>query len=191
MDKIKYPKTDFFRKLGDANIEELIKRVSVLPESIWTAKNSRHQNKGAALVDASHIIFRFIKDFNNVYDYEDKALWDEWDDALSSIMHQAAQALGYKEYVFPRIMLARLPAGACIHPHIDNHASYYVHKIHVPLMTNPKTIFHVDDQEMHMEVGHIIEVNNKKGHAVYNDGDTDRIHLIFECYNKEDYGKPS
>ena len=33
-------------------------------------------------------------------------------------------------------------------------------------------------------------MNNKRIHAVQNDGTTDRIHLIFECYSMDDYGKP-
>lgn len=182
-----YPKTDFFKELGKADVKGLIERVKKIPDSAW--QNSQHQNKGAALGSANHIIFRFIKDFNNVYDYEDKPLWEEWREDLSILMHQAAHALGYEEYDFPRVMLAKLPAGASIHPHKDNFASYYVHKIHVPLLTNLETIFHVEENQMQMKVGNIIEVNNKKGHAVHNNGTTDRIHLIFECFNKNDYGK--
>jgi hypothetical protein len=68
-------------------------------------------------------------------------------------------------------------------------ASHYVHKIHVPLITNPRTIFHVGTKSEHLQKGGIVEVNNKRSHAVYNRGDEDRIHLIFECYSMEDYGK--
>jgi hypothetical protein len=69
-------------------------------------------------------------------------------------------------------------------------ASHYVHKIHIPLTTNPRTMFQVGNQKRHLEVGEIMEVNNKQMHAVYNDGPGDRIHFIFECCNLEDYGKP-
>ncbi|NQZ83165.1 MAG: aspartyl/asparaginyl beta-hydroxylase domain-containing protein [Colwellia sp.] len=185
-----YPKTDFFNFLGEVDVERLITRVREIPDSLWSTGNNQHQNKGAALGSATHIIFRFIKDFNHVYDFEDRELWPEWSDDLSTLMHQAARSLGYENYKFPRIMLAKLPAGASIHPHIDNHASYYIHKIHIPLLTNTETLFHVAEEKMHMEVGKIIEVNNKKGHAVYNNGASDRIHLIFECYNQDDYNKP-
>ena len=43
---------------------------------------------------------------------------------------------------------------------------------------------------MHLPAGEIFEVNNKRVHSVTNGGSTDRIHLIFECYNTDDYGKP-
>jgi hypothetical protein len=104
-------------------------------------------------------------------------------------MEQAAQALGYKDYRFPRVMLARLPAGGEVSRHSDGEASHFIHKIHVPLMTNAETVFHVGNKSMHMPVGDIIEVNNKRVHSVKNEGANDRIHLIFECYNMDDYGK--
>ena len=105
-------------------------------------------------------------------------------------MEQAAIRLGYKNYSFPRVMLAKLSAGGEISPHTDRRASHFIHKIHVPLITNPETIFRVGRQAKHLPAGEIIEVNNKRNHAVKNDGELDRIHFIFECYNMDDYGKP-
>ena len=104
-------------------------------------------------------------------------------------MDQAAGNLGYKNYCFPRAMFAKLSAGGEISRHSDGNASHYIHKIHVPLMTNEETIFHVGRQARHLPQGEIIEVNNKRTHSVRNDGDQDRIHFIFECYNMDDYGK--
>jgi hypothetical protein len=57
------------------------------------------------------------------------------------------------------------------------------------LITNSETIFHVGSKARHLPVGEIFEVNNKRFHAVRNDGELDRIHFIFECYNMDDYGK--
>ena len=116
-------------------------------------------------------------------------LWDEWKDVLLPIMEQAAKKLGYRNYRFPRVMLAWLPASGEISRHSDGNASHYIHKIHVPLITNPETIFHVGGKARHLPVGEIIEVNNKRVHAVKNDGEQDRVHFIFECYNMDDYGK--
>jgi hypothetical protein len=142
------------------------------------------------LNDTRHIIFRFINSKDNVFDFSDHpVLWDEWKVVLLPIMEQAAKGLGYKNYRFPRVMLARLPAGGEISGHSDGEASHYIHKIHVPLITNPETIFHVGFKSKHLQVGEIFEVNNKRIHSVANDGEADRIHFIFECYNMDDYGK--
>ena len=85
--------------------------------------------------------------------------------------------------------MALLPAGGEVSEHSDGHASHYIHKIHVPLITNPETTFHVGKKARHLPVGEIVEVNNKRVHAVKNNGAQDRVHFIFECYNIDDYGK--
>jgi hypothetical protein len=186
----KYPKTEYFNPLGTADVDALIARVRGIPESQWESENVNKPNKFDRLNATRHIMFRFITDVDNVFDFADHpTLWDEWKDLLLPIMTQAAEGLGYDDYRFPRVMLARLPAGGEISGHSDGEASYYIHKIHVPLVTNERTMFRVGQREIHMPVGDIIEVNNKRNHGVRNDGDEDRIHLIFECYNVDDYGK--
>ena len=186
----KYPKTDYFKRLGRADVNALIERVKNVPEDQWESENQNKPNKFARLNDTQHIIFRYVNGVENVFDYSDHpALWDEWKDELLPIMEQAAKGLGYTEYRFPRVMLARLPAGGEVSGHSDGEASHYIHKVHVPLISNMETIFRVGQQETHLPVGEIIEVNNKRNHAVRNDGDSDRVHLIFECYNMSDYGK--
>lgn len=186
----KYPKTDFFNHLGTADVGDLVERVKDIPDSLWDSENRDKPNKFARLNDTCHIIFRFLARPDSMFDFHDHpVLWDEWKDALLPIMEQAAKGLGYENYCFPRVMLARLPAGGEVSRHSDGEASHYVHKIHVPLITNEETVFHVGTQSMHMPVGEIYEVNNKRIHSVRNDGRHDRIHLIFECYNADDYGK--
>ena len=186
-----YPKTDYFRHLGSANIAALVRRVREIPESLWEAQNEAKPNKIAQLNETRHILFRFITDTERVFDYSDHpVLWNRWKDELLPIMKQAAEKLGYRDYRFPRVMFARVPAGGDITGHYDGEASHYIHKIHVPLITNDQVLFRVGRKEMHLPAGEIYEVNNKRVHAVSNRGTTDRIHLIFECYNTADYGKP-
>jgi aspartyl/asparaginyl beta-hydroxylase (cupin superfamily) len=88
--------------------------------------------------------------------------------------------------VFPRVMLARMPPGGVIHPHIDaNPAAKWPHKIHVPLSTNPGVVSFFGGEEHNFPVGEAVEVNNLGPHWVRNDGDTDRVHLIFEYYDAD------
>ena len=186
-----YPKTDYFRHLGSADVKALVQRVQQIPESLWESQNEAKPNKIAQLNETRHIMFRFITDTDRVFDYSDHpVLWDEWKALLLPIMEQAAKALGYADCRFPRVMFARVPAGGDISGHYDGEASHYIHKIHVPLLTNEQALFRVGRKEMHLPAGEIFEVNNKRVHSVTNGGSTDRIHLIFECYNTEDYGKP-
>ncbi len=183
----KYPKTDFFKHLGTAEVAGLVERVGHIPEALWESENEDKPNTFARLNDTQHIIFRYIDD--NVFDFHEFALWEEWKEMLLPIMEQAAKNLGYQNYCFPRAMFAKLPAGGEISIHCDGNASHYIHKIHVPLVTNKKAIFNVGRQARHLPSGEVIEVNNKRMHSVRNDGDQDRVHFIFEVYNMDDYGK--
>jgi aspartyl/asparaginyl beta-hydroxylase (cupin superfamily) len=81
-------------------------------------------------------------------------------------------------------MLANMPAGAVIRPHIDNKpAAKWPHKIHVPLTTNPEVVCFFGGAEHYFPPGEAVEVNNLGPHWVRNCGATDRIHLIFEYYD--------
>ncbi len=187
----KYPKADYFRRLGSADIATLVQRVKQIPESLWDLQDEAKPNRIAQLNETRHIVFRFIADTGRVFDYSDHpVLWDEWKNVLLPVMTQAARELGYTDYRFPRVMFARVPAGGDIAGHCDGDASPYIHKIHVPLVTDEKVLFRVGRQERHLPAGEIVEVNNKRIHGVSNDSATDRIHLIFECYSMDDYGKP-
>jgi aspartyl/asparaginyl beta-hydroxylase (cupin superfamily) len=101
-------------------------------------------------------------------------------------MRQATAAYAYANGVFPRVMLARMAPGGEIKPHRDaNAAAKWPHKIHVPLHTNERVTFYVDGVGYRLPEGEAAEVNNMGVHAVKNDGDTDRIHLIFEYYDAD------
>ncbi len=185
----KFPTAESIDHLGPVDVDGLIKRVMSIPESLWNSENEKKPNKYSNLNDTRHIMFRFVNGLDNVFDYHDFPLWDEWKDMLMPIMEQAAARLGYESYRFPRVMFARLPAGGEISPHSDVGASQYVHKIHVPLITNCKTVLQVGERAKHLPVGEMFEINNKAVHSVINGGEADRIHLIFECYNTDDYGR--
>ena len=59
------------------------------------------------------------------------------------------------------VLLIRI--GGEISRHVDADASHYVHKIHVPLITNTESIFHVGKQLKNLPVCEVIEVNKQRG----------------------------
>ena len=80
-----------------------------------------------------------------------------------------------------RAMMARLPAGATIGRHRDEHPSFAAsHRIHLPLLTNPKVSFLVGDDRVVTEEGMAFELNNSMPHEVLNESDAPRIHFIFD-----------
>lgn len=170
--------------LGDVDIGSLALAVAEIPASVWDSENSHKPNKFEALDKTQHIVFRFVKSVQDHRESYDLPMWAAWSDKIIPVMEQATRPYGYKNAIYPRVMLAKMDPGGVIHPHVDaGPAAGFPHKIHVPLQTNPQVKFYVEPNYYHFEVGKAYEVNNRVMHAVKNEGNTPRIHLIFEYYD--------
>ena len=179
-------KTESIRRLGPVDIAALREAVLGIDEARWDAENADKPNRFEALDRTRHIVFRFVSNFQDWRDSYDRPLWAEWKGLLEPVLAQAVRDYGYTDAAFPRVMLARMAPGGVIKPHRDaNPAAKWPHKIHVPLVTNDKVTFFVDGVGYHFSEGEAVEVSNMAVHAVENAGDTDRIHLIFEYYDRQ------
>ena len=177
-------KTTSIRRLGPVDIAALREAVLALPEAVWDAENAGKPNRFDALDATRHIIFRFVTRLRDWRESHDRPLWAEWRPLLEPVLAAATADYGYARGAFPRVMLARMAPGGVIHPHRDtNPAAKWPHKIHVPLVTNERVTFYVDGVGYRFPEGEAVEVNNMGAHAVANEGDFDRIHLIFEYYD--------
>lgn len=177
-------KTTSVRHLGQVDIARLREAVLAIPDAMWDAENADKPNRFEALDRTRHIVFRFIRDFQDWRTAYDRPLWEQWRALLEPVLTQAVAPYGYARADFPRVMLARMAPGGVIKPHRDaNPAAKWPHKIHVPLLTNDKVVFFIDGTGHHFAQGEAVEVSNMAVHAVENNGDTDRIHLIFEYYD--------
>ncbi len=171
------------RYLGPVDVAPLRACVGRLSEKVWRQEDAIKENAFFCFTHTSHIVFRFIPGNRTPLRFYSNPIWEVWQAWLLPIMTRAAAWYGYAEPVYPKAMLARLAAGHGIAPHEDAEPSHpFVHKIHVPLQTNPRALLTIDDHTLHLEVGHAWEVNNLVPHAAFNGGVRDRIHFIFEVY---------
>src|SRR3954469_363513 len=79
-----------------------------------------------------------------------------------------------------RCLLARLPAGGTVSPHIDQ-APYFAKtiRIHVPVVTHEQAWMLAGDQVYLMKAGEVWALNNSALHAVWNAHPTQsRTHMI-------------
>ncbi|NQY09662.1 MAG: aspartyl/asparaginyl beta-hydroxylase domain-containing protein [Flavobacteriales bacterium] len=176
-------KCDRIRNLGEVNIDLLLERVNALANDDWDDDEDYqlNHNKTASLQLVQHIIFRFTKKQIDPFEYRIGSKWASWEDVLQPIMEAVVKSYGYNRGYFPKVMLAKLAPGAMIPPHIDgNVAGNIPHKIHLPITTNPKSFFFIEQDRFQFEVGAGYEVNNGRNHRALNAGSGDRIHLIFE-----------
>ncbi|MEB3164001.1 MAG: aspartyl/asparaginyl beta-hydroxylase domain-containing protein [Prochlorothrix sp.] len=178
-------KTKTVRELGPVDISGVRDDILSLPQDLWESEDTSKPNKFKELGRTSHIVFKFVKDYDQHSETYFLPLWDEWKERLTPILETATRPYGYAEGDFSRIMLAKLPAQSKIKPHIDPYgSSYYTHKIHIPIQTNPDVEFMVGHKRYHFPEGYAFEVNNKAIHAAFNNSDLDRIHLIIEYFEK-------
>lgn len=55
-----------------------------------------------------------------------------------------------------------------------------VHRIHMPVVTNPDVLFSVGETRINMKRGVFYEINNVLPHDAVNRSDEDRVHLIID-----------
>lgn len=77
-------------------------------------------------------------------------------------------------------MLVVVMPGASIKPHTDPQAVSWRARVHVPLVSNGKSKFIVGGEAFQLKPGTAYCVNPEIEHSVVNDGDTRRIHFIFD-----------
>ena len=176
-------KPDLVRHLGAVDVDALRASVGRLSEKVWRQEDAAKENDYFCFTHTRHIVFRFIPGNRMPLHYYSTPIWAVWQRWLLPVMAQAAAPYGYTEPVYPKAMLARLAAGHGIDRHVDGEGSHpLTHRIHVPLQTNPQATMTVDGTDFHLEYGHAFEVNNLVPHSVFNGGEGDRIHFIFEVF---------
>lgn len=80
------------------------------------------------------------------------------------------------------VRLLRLSPDSIIKEHTDRELGYEFgeFRCHIPIQSNPQTIFYSVGEPFHMTVGQLWYLNASQPHAVENLGDSDRIHLIID-----------
>lgn len=85
-----------------------------------------------------------------------------------------------------RLMLVELVPRGRIAPHRDGGAgTVLVHRLHVPVVSNPGVKFYIDEIPHYLEPGAAYEFDNTRRHAVDNDSDLPRIHLMCDILPPE------
>lgn len=95
---------------------------------------------------------------------------------------QLQQILSFFRFPITSARLMNLKAGAIIKEHSDLDLSYEdgTVRLHIPIMTNDKVRFYVENEQIPMKEGECWYLNLSLKHKVYNEGQTDRIHLVID-----------
>lgn len=171
------------RRLCKVDAAALATQAGRLSERAWRCEDARKENRYPVFHHTRHIVFRFIAGNRDPRYFYSQPSWRVWRQWLQPLMDRVAAVYGYEEPVFPKAMLARLEAGQRIDDHRDGDGSHpLVHKVHIPLQTEPEAVLSAGGVPVHLAPGHAWEVNNLAPHGAFNGGRRDRVHFIFELF---------
>jgi len=169
------------KELGQVDIDELKTAALKLPQEAWAAQKIR-QNEYEVHRQTESVVLVFTDGdgWPNIEIRKEQG-WDLIADQAMPITQIILEAHYPPGGTIIRAMLAKLPAGNIIKPHVDKHPSFHAsHRIHVPITTNNRVRFMIDGRPYQLETGKGYELNNQCSHSVMNKGKEDRITLIFD-----------
>jgi hypothetical protein len=177
-------KPEHYREICGVDISAALAAVRQIGEAEWDAENEKKENDFSCFRQTRHIIGRF-NNGPHPEGYHATAFWSRWSGMALPVMSAVAAHYDLAAPDFSKVMLARLAAAGKIDPHSDIGVSNHLaHKIHVPLVTNDRVWFQVGTETFRLEAGKAYELNNIQVHSVVNDGAEDRIHLVFELFDR-------
>jgi hypothetical protein len=82
------------------------------------------------------------------------------------------------------VRLMRLASGSVINRHTDHELSFEegMVRMHVPVVTNDKVEFHLNDTRVVMEAGSCWYLRLSDPHSVSNGGGTSRVHMVIDAF---------
>jgi GNAT superfamily N-acetyltransferase len=104
---------------------------------------------------------------------------------VAALVREAACAVGARDLGY--VMVVRLNPGGRVTPHIDEgpYADHYT-RFHLVLSTNRRCVMRSGAEWAHMAEGELWQFDHKAEHEFVNEGDTERIHIIFDAVPRPD-----
>ena len=165
-------------KLFDCPIRDVLAAMPGASSPMWDL-NPYRQNRHQVHRQTRSIIFEWIPD-----DWQPGqrplVQHTEHATALAKPVYACAEKLNahYRGKIV-RLMLTELGPRAKITPHKDGGAGVVlVHRLHLPVVSNPNVKFFIDQIPHYLEPGAAYEFDNTRLHAVDNDSDSPRVHLM-------------
>src|SRR5688572_2613173 len=172
---------DPIRNFGKVDMAALAAAIMAADEAAWN-ENVQRQKDYEVHEQTRSIVLLFAEVASwPAVEVKKEPGWNRLADTAVPLMHQIIRNWYPPGGTIIRAMAAKLLAGGRILPHRDSHPSFGAgHRIHVPIVTNPRVRFMIDGRPYQLKVGEAYEINNQKVHSVMNKGDADRINFIFD-----------
>jgi len=165
-----------FVPLGTYDVQPLKDQLLAEPDAAWTRSVAKQKGNWPHR-DARHLSLA-----NDLDGRHFRATifpkYTEYQALITPLLREIASHLGRRRKVL-RVQFAWLGGGSTIAPHRDTSITLlYSHRVHLPIVTNDFVTFECGKDSINMREGEIWTFDNTLRHAVYNRGDSPRIHLI-------------
>lgn len=107
----------------------------------------------------------------------------EWEGFLEHTIyldHVLCYLPGWVDLEIYNRMISVVMPGQEIELHSDVQGKEWLGRIHIPLATNSEAFIFSGNMRLHLKVGRVYLFSTEHPHRVWNEGDTPRIHLMFD-----------
>ena len=185
-----HTKSSNFKRIAHwLDVEPLLKLLDAKPE-LWKEIQTRQKFTNTPHKDTECIYVRGALKMSTYYVIWDIGAYDYpcmeyFKSALVPLMRPILDKLKVKE--MGRVLIVNLKSSGHVTKHIDQgtYADHY-ERFHLVLKSNQHCFQTSGNERQRFEVGEVWWFNNKKLHTAHNVGDTDRIHIIFDCVISEE-----
>ena len=123
----------------------------------------------------------FLKYKSQSYEKNDNITMNKLKPYLDEIISQIKNFYGYTSILLTRVIITELSKGSIIPEHTDEGELLNTnHRVHIPLVSDPTVKFSLDHKDYYLKPGYAYEINNQLIHAVRNESNIDRIHMIID-----------
>jgi hypothetical protein len=174
---------NFFERVAtDVDVQPFLDEIAAQPGA-WDAATGR-QDKIKVQREARAIPLRGLRK-SKIGDRQRRDVHESrWTSGSAAYPHARAFLEAFAEQLpghLGRAKLVCLPPGHRVYPHVDR-GEYYRprNRYHLVLHSVSGSMLRAGDETVRMQPGELWWFDNKQEHEAVNDGEADRIHLIFD-----------
>lgn len=177
-----------FKNHGIYNIDNIKSHILNFSDE-WFINTSRQEKYATHKNTNSYFLYETNLEWNNTQEFLSECKSDN--EELLNLVEPIIKTLEkIHDGVRGNVLIINLKAGTNIAEHRDN--GYYLDRArrhHIPIITSDQTWFSVDSEKINMLEGECWEINNTRLHAVENNSNIDRIHLLIDIMPKKEIEK--
>jgi len=161
----------------DYDTRPLREKIVQITDEVW-AESDRSERFKVHRQTQTVLLIKYLDEISTKPEIQPP--YAEFEELLRPVVDHIANYYQDNGFVL-RILLTKLTAGSKIDEHVDfGYSLLNVHRIHIPIITNEDVDFYVGGTKKQMRAGEFWEIDNARKHAVENNSDEDRVHMIVD-----------